>query len=121
MSERKSVDRREFLRRAAITGAAAAWAVPAVQTVAATPAFAQTNGTPAVSDHSACVSACNEAGNGCGGGGVCENQCRELCPPGGTCCNPALTQESGWTANCEPQQSSLAGCPGTTGIIQLPL
>jgi hypothetical protein len=42
---RQSLERREFLRRAAITGAAAAWAVPVIQTLNAGPAFAQA-GTP---------------------------------------------------------------------------
>ena len=40
------LDRREFLRRAAVTTAAAAWAAPVIQTVSASPAFATTNGTP---------------------------------------------------------------------------
>ena len=37
------MDRRTFLRRAAMTGAAAAWAAPVIQTVTARPAFAQTS------------------------------------------------------------------------------
>jgi hypothetical protein len=49
--ERKGLDRRSFLRRAALTGAAAAWAAPVVQTVAARPAFAQT-GSPSECRHS---------------------------------------------------------------------
>jgi hypothetical protein len=49
--ERRGIDRRTFLRRAAVTGAAAAWAAPVIQTIAARPAFA-TNGTPAECRHS---------------------------------------------------------------------
>jgi hypothetical protein len=44
--EKGGMDRRQFLRRAAVTTAAAAWAAPIVQTVAATPAYASHNGTP---------------------------------------------------------------------------
>jgi hypothetical protein len=43
--KRTGLDRRTFLRRAALTGAAAAWATPIVQTVTARSAFAST-GTP---------------------------------------------------------------------------
>ena len=38
--ERDGFDRRQFLRRAAVAGAAAAWAAPVVKTVVGTPAFA---------------------------------------------------------------------------------
>lgn len=115
--ERKSVDRREFLRKAAITGAAAAWAAPVIQTVAATPAFAQTAGTPAVCDHSACVAACNTNAN-CrgerspdGSGNLCEFRCRNCCPPGSPCsatltasglCLPASDPNSAWANSCDP-------------------
>lgn len=40
-------DRRQFLRRAAVAGAAAAWTAPVVKSVIGTPAFAQgVSGTP---------------------------------------------------------------------------
>lgn len=60
---RTGLDRRTFLRRAALTGAAAAWAAPLVQTVTARPAFA-TTGTPVVEcTHStttpSCMSSCH--------------------------------------------------------------
>lgn len=42
---RGGIDRRAFLRRAAATGAAVAWAAPVIKTLAGTPALAQT-GTP---------------------------------------------------------------------------
>jgi hypothetical protein len=38
--ERQGLNRRTFLRRAALTGAAAAWATPVIQTVTVGPAFA---------------------------------------------------------------------------------
>ena len=41
--ERRGLDRRTFLRRAAMAGAAAAWAAPVIQMVTARPAFAQTS------------------------------------------------------------------------------
>lgn len=49
--EPKGMDRRSFLRKAALTGAAAAWTAPVIQTVTARPAFAQT-GSPAECRHS---------------------------------------------------------------------
>jgi anaerobic selenocysteine-containing dehydrogenase len=83
--DKKSLERRDFLRKAAVTGAAAVWAAPVVQTVAATPAFAQTSNTPATCHHSlggisggGCMSACQGSGGGCGA--TCSNQCDTLCP-----------------------------------------
>jgi hypothetical protein len=123
--DRKSVERRDFLRKAAVTGAAAAWAAPIVQTVAATPAFAQGTGTPAgggcfhsVGVNGGCMGAC---GTKCGG-----NQCNvahggpcgTYCPPGtgsdNPCCNPGLCDPNNFV--CGPQggtatyTGSLAGC-----------
>jgi hypothetical protein len=96
VDEKKALDRRDFLRKAAITGAAAAWAAPVISTVAASPAFAQTAGTPGPCDHSACVAACN-TNSTCrgqdspdGSGNLCEFRCRNLCPPG-TPCSAACT------------------------------
>jgi hypothetical protein len=37
----KQIDRRQFMRRAAVAGAAAAWTAPVVKTIVGTPAFAQ--------------------------------------------------------------------------------
>ncbi len=97
--ERQGMDRRQFLRRAAATTAAAAWAAPIIQTVTASPAYA--NGTP-LCDHSACIGACSGSGNksSCGGppGQVCAAECEELgnCGDNGeictneNLCNPAL-------------------------------
>lgn len=90
--ERSSIQRREFLRKAAVTGAAAAWAAPLVQTVAATPAFAHGTGTPSPCHHSiggisggGCMQACQQSGPGGEGGGcgaACNDQCSPLCPVG---------------------------------------
>ena len=134
--ERKSVDRREFLRKAAITGAAAAWAAPVIQTVAATPAFAQTAGTPAVCDHSACVAACNTnadcrgqkspISNGPGSGNLCEYNCRNLCPPGSPCsaactaagvCLPASNSGSAWANTCTPPSCNPDFTPSSTSSL----
>lgn len=85
--DRKSLERREFLRKAALTGAAAAWAAPVVQTVAATPAFAQSGTTAAPCHHSiggvtgeGCMGACKEGAGGGGCGSACNNACNNLCP-----------------------------------------
>ena len=128
--DRKELDRRTFLRRAAATGLVAAWAAPVVQSVAATPAFATAVGqTPVPNDcfHSVggpddkgCMSACKKSG--CGGeacdgldpdpcnllyGG--EGPCAYLCAPGqggdNPCCNPGLCDPGNFTCttrdNCE--------------------
>lgn len=55
-----------------------------IRSVAATPAYAQTQTSP-VADHSACVAACNAAAdladlNECKQHGRCEDLCDLLCP-----------------------------------------
>lgn len=135
--ERKSVDRREFLRKAAITGAAAAWAAPVIQTVAATPAFAQGAGTPAVCDHSACVAACNTNPECRGqpspvqgeGGNLCNYRCRNFCPPGTPCsaactaaglCLGASEAGSAWANTCSPDNcGSASGGAATTQVTRV--
>jgi hypothetical protein len=107
--EKGSLKRREFLRRAAITGAAAAWAAPVIQTVAAGPAYA--GSTPADCFHSlngGCMAACNACSTGtaveenvdCSNpGSACAQLCCCYCHPGqggdNPCCNPEL---------CDPSQ-----------------
>jgi hypothetical protein len=125
--EQKELDRRTFLRRAALTGLATAWVGPAVQSIAATPAFAQTVGqTPVPEDcfHSkggGCMAAC-QASSGCGGSecdGMDEDPCNPqygkqgpcafFCEPGqggdNPCCNPGLCDPANFQcltiANCE--------------------
>jgi hypothetical protein len=109
----KGMNRREFIRKAAITGAVA-WAVPAIQTVAATPAYAQTNGTPAVCPHSppggeeglpgeTCMSTCKGA---CGTSTGCAAICNSVCARGVCCanaCNPGA-----WS--CVGGSPQFAGC-----------
>src|SRR5262245_20645089 len=100
--EKQGMDRRQFLRRAAVTTAAAAWAAPVIQTVTASPAFA---GTPEVCDHSACIGACAASGNkaSCGRppGTVCAQACGQVgCSQGGQICST--------TAACDP--SNWAAC-----------
>jgi hypothetical protein len=105
----RGMERREFLRKAAITGATAAWAAPLIQTVAATPAFAQTAGTgqPGTCHHSiggdtgeGCMGACQASGSGCGS--ACNRQCNTLCPvqPGGgddrQCTSTAACDSGKW-------------------------
>jgi hypothetical protein len=101
--EKKGMDRRQFLRRAAVTTAAAAWAAPVIQTVTASPAFA---GTPEVCDHSACIGACAASGNAntCGGppGTLCATACGQFgCSEGGqTCTTTAACDPANW-ATCK--------------------
>lgn len=99
----KGMDRRQFLRRAAVTTAVAAWAVPVIETVAATPAFAQTQGTPPQ----------GECGHSTGLNGGCMGACGSVC--GGDQCggssNPSGTQVEGpCTTYCRPGQGNDNPC-----------
>jgi hypothetical protein len=83
--ENEGMDRREFLRKAAIAGGVA-WAAPIIQTVAAGPAYAtHSPGECAHSEHTGpvptgvcldCMSTCTATcgtGTGCGGpSGLCD-------------------------------------------------
>jgi hypothetical protein len=96
-NENSGLNRREFLRKAAITGAVA-WAIPVVQSVSASPAFAQTCTSPTSCEHSiganSCMSACTAAcGNASG--------CSALCNPNTICVCPDNT--------CPPNRCS-PGC-----------
>jgi hypothetical protein len=93
-NDTNGLNRREFLRKAAITGAVA-WAVPVVQSISATPAYAQ--GTP-FCDHSLCVNNCIQAR--CVGltgaaraacNAQCQSHCMTACPPGSQC-DPSVCQ-----------------------------
>jgi hypothetical protein len=126
----KELDRRAFLRRAGMTGLAAAWVAPVVQSIAATPAYATGVGqTPVPEDcfHSdggetgeGCMGACTAAGctgEACDGvdpdpcnphyGG--QGPCQYLCPSGqgggNPCCNPGLCDPANFECltvpNCE--------------------
>jgi TAT (twin-arginine translocation) pathway signal sequence len=87
--ERRELNRRDFIRRAAVTGAAATFAAPVIQTVAATPAFATTQGSPAPGGcwHSrspdkpnGCMETCKARDKICGPpDGVCEDICGPAC------------------------------------------
>lgn len=112
--EQTGLNRRQFLRRAAATGAAVAWAAPLVRTIVATPAYAQSVGTPTACFHSVggpdgggCMSACTRAGcTGAACDGVDEDPenslgqgpCQLYCPSGqggdNPCCNPGLCDPS---------------------------
>jgi len=102
MAEQSGFNRRQFLRRAAVTTATAAWAAPVIQTIAARPAYA---GTPVVCDHSGCIGACATSGDTatCGGppGQVCMAACGQFgCGGGGQICSdPAVCDPAGW-ASC---------------------
>lgn len=112
-NEKNELNRREFLRKAAITGAVA-WAIPVVQSVAATPAYAQTQGT--LCPHStpdtaggSCMGSCHSrgfaaCGKDCGGG--CAAICNVACS-GGQCppqyCNPLCFNVTNCTGSCTVQ------------------
>jgi hypothetical protein len=125
--------RRDFLRRAAATGAAAAFAAPVIQTVAATPAFAQENGSPvdggcfhSTGTNGGCMPACADlagcTGNQCGGQATPNNlagPCTLYCTPGqgggNPCCNPGLCIPGNFVCSTDRHgvatyNGSLAGC-----------
>jgi hypothetical protein len=109
--ETNGLNRREFLRKAAITGAVA-WAIPVVQSVAATPAFAQMGSPPCI--HGRCVSSC--LAGPCNDEAMCETECAALClppsvPAGSRACCIQSCLPSNW-ANCN-FIGSTAGCPPT--------
>jgi hypothetical protein len=131
MADKSGLDRREFLRRAAVTTAAAAWAAPVIQTVSASPAFAQTNGTPQPDNCFHSISRDEGKLNGC------QNTCKlrdtgsdeelgtipvgeQVCgPPDGACnviCSEACT---GPENSCPPEYCDLAcwGCNGTDPVF----
>ena len=117
--ERNEVNRREFLRKAAITGAVA-WALPVVQSVAASPAYAQTACSPRACQHSlggssgqGCMGACQGSGQGCGAA------CNQFCGaaggpcdcPGNFCKCTAVCVTANWN-NCVYQGPACTGpCP----------
>ena len=135
MTEKEGLGRREFLRRAAITGAVA-WAVPVVQTVAATPAYAQEQGTPLVEDcfksegpGGGCMGACTASGcpgDACDGvdpdpcNPLGQGPCQFYCPSGSggdnPCCNPGLCKPENFTCQTVGECTiatyggSLVGC-----------
>jgi hypothetical protein len=128
-AEEKGIERREFLRKAAITGAIAAWATPVVQSITASPAFASTVGsTRQACFHSnndpnqSCMDACTSTGClghqcdgfGCGpdGCGPCATYCGTS--PGNQCCNSGLCDPSNFHCNAGDTHAtysgSLVGC-----------
>lgn len=141
----KELNRRAFLRRAALTGVATAWVAPVVQSIAATPAFAQTVGaTPVVEDcfHSSggsndtgCMGACTTVctGEACDGldpdpcnphyGG--DGPCAYLCKPGqggsNPCCNPGLCLASNFTCLTVPNCESTGGPTVKIAVYSGPL
>ncbi|MGH2660509.1 MAG: twin-arginine translocation signal domain-containing protein [Actinomycetota bacterium] len=118
--EKTGLNRRDFLRRAAATTAAAAWAAPVIQTIAATPAFASTNGTPRVGcfhspdeDHpdpaQSCMDTCtgkcdgitDHPGDRCDGFGDPDGPCGIWCniSPGNQCPNSNFCNPDCFTCN----------------------
>jgi hypothetical protein len=131
----KGMDRRAFLRKAALTGGAAAWAAPVIQTVAARPAFAQT-GSPSECRHSigpwftngtqqeatgGCKQACKAATLGAGTLNVsassdpCMQVCDQACPNSPQsddriCCDGSFCESTNWVRENGPQGSDHRVC-----------
>lgn len=134
----QGLERRKFLKRAAITGAMV-WSVPIVSTLNASPAFAQagtpppnTTGTTApptfcghsvsVPDTGGCMGACTDPSTGCNGnqcdgfGTQDASPCDIGCPQAGgdnPCCNPGLCDASNF--HCEPGDVDASYCGPTVG------
>ena len=125
MSEEKDgLDRRTFLRNAALAGATVAWAAPVVQTIAATPALAASPGD----QWSICNGACNTAPGTCPPGNPiddpqntgCQTICTLLCGNPNQnlpCCNSDALSSAVWcsvggTIHGACYFGSLSGCAG---------
>src|SRR5918996_5495145 len=114
-NERNELNRREFLRKAAITGAVA-WAIPVVQTITATPAYAS---------HVPCAHSPHDPGDSEFEPGTCMGVCKSVhtrCPPGagtgGNCadiCNAACSQGTCPTQYCVA--SNYNCCAGGTVVF----
>jgi len=122
--EGHGIERREFLRKAAITGAIAAWATPVVQSIAATPAFASTVGSQRTAcfhsntdPNQSCMDACTSTGCtgnqcdgfGCGpdGCGPCATYCG--LSPGNQCCNSGLCNPNNFHCNPGDTHATYSG------------
>jgi hypothetical protein len=145
--ERQGFNRRTFLRRAALTGAAAAWATPVIQTVTARPAFAAT-GSAFTCTHSTgpyrnlngqivaaggCMEACHN-GASLDSTDPCNTICDAACPNNcGTderqCVNGDFCDSSNWTytknGNCRTvtytgSTTVSASWPGTCTVGTIP-
>jgi hypothetical protein len=127
--EPQDMHRRDFLRKAAVTGVITAWATPVIQSIAATPAFAGTVGTQTGGGcfHSnpdaaqSCMDACTSnsntpcEGNQCDGfGGAVHGPCSTNCgiSPGNQCCNAGLCNPANFT--CEGVGGGIAIYNGPT-------
>jgi hypothetical protein len=117
--EDEGMDRREFLRKAAIAGSVA-WAVPVIQTVAATPAYASHSPT-IVCEHSPqedqdeiCdADPCHCSGDNCVS--TCQCKCPD-CRTGGDCnaeCNDIFNMGVGPAGACDPNCWDCATCSYT--------
>ena len=131
--EKRGLDRRQFLRKAAATGAAVAWTAPVVKTITGTPAFAQsTSGSPQFQDLSyvvvfyTCADHPGETGAvkwDIGGGVETGNFNMPDCGgfSGGTFGDPShfAFSSSGTTASvCLSEAGIAAGCSITSGVAK---
>ena len=127
--ERDGFDRRQFLRRAAVAGAAAAWAAPVVKTVVGTPAFASNvTGSPKDLSYVAVFYSCG--GQSCAvkwdmdtGGAETGNFAMPDCgaSTGLSCGDPSLFTLSGGGGSmtvCLTQAAIDQGCKITGGMAK---
>ena len=125
------IRRREFLKRAALTGAAAAWTVPIVQTIGASPAFA-TTGSPCGPHNCFYDEGCNRGcmgacGKKCGSkqcgnkAGPCFVYCKRWCQihgfKGSPCCNPGLCDPRHFTCASTGKGKNRTGTATYTGSL----
>ncbi|HEY9379578.1 MAG TPA: twin-arginine translocation signal domain-containing protein [Jiangellaceae bacterium] len=127
--ERDGFDRRQFLRRAAVAGAAAAWAAPVIKTVVGTPAFAKNvTGSPKDLSYVAVFYSCG--GETCAvkwdmDTGVPETGNFNMPDCGGfsgaSCGDPALFNLSSGGSSatvCLTQEAFDGGCRITSGVAK---
>ena len=123
------IDRRQFIRRAAVAGAAVAWTAPVVRSVVGTPAFAKNvTGSPKDLSYIAVFYTCN--GQSCAvkwdlDTGGAEGGSFELpdcgTNPGLACGDPSLFSLSGGGGSmtvCLTQEAVDAGCTISGGVAK---
>jgi hypothetical protein len=130
---KKSMDRRDFLRKAAIAGGVV-WAGPVIQTVAATPAYATHSPITAQCEHSppqggagcgpegssatvceSCVDACQSKGSAPQCAVICNAHCGPCVGTPGTCCAEACTPACFSGSGSSVCFACEAACPAGSG------
>lgn len=129
--DKNRIDRRQFLRRAAVAGAAAAWTAPVVKTIVGTPAFAQgVSGSPKDLSYVVVFYTCTDSPGVCAikwdldtGGTEVGDFAMPLCGDrsGGVCGDPShftISSGGGSATVCLSEAGVAAGCSISSGVAK---